>query len=92
MLSTSAAKSPALLGYLAARNIHDTDVLLRPAAVHLGAGHPRHAHGGSPGTRELTGLLPAVDLLGVDTDAAALRAGLKLMFEQPRPATGGYGR
>jgi hypothetical protein len=23
---------------------------------------------------------------------AALRAGLKLMFEQPRPATGGYGR
>ena len=31
------------------------------------------------------------DLLGVDTDAAALRAGLKLMFEQPRPATGGYG-
>jgi 4-hydroxy-2-oxoheptanedioate aldolase len=36
------------------------------------------------GNRELTGLLPAVDLLGVDTDAAALRAGLKLMF-----ATGG---
>src|SRR5262249_56330989 len=36
------------------------------------------------GNRELTGLLPAVDLLGVDTDAAALRAGLKLMFEQPR--------
>jgi 4-hydroxy-2-oxoheptanedioate aldolase len=32
------------------------------------------------GNRELTGLLPAVDLLGVDTDAAALRAGLKLMF------------
>lgn len=32
------------------------------------------------GHRELTGLLPAVDLLGVDTDAAALRAGLKLMF------------
>jgi len=34
------------------------------------------------GNRELTRLLPAVDLLGVDTDAAALRAGLKLMFEQ----------
>jgi len=32
----------------------------------------------------------AVDLLGVDTDAAALRAGLKLMFGPPRPATGGY--
>jgi 4-hydroxy-2-oxoheptanedioate aldolase len=32
------------------------------------------------GNRELTRLLPAVDLLGVDTDAAALRAGLKLMF------------
>jgi 2-keto-3-deoxy-L-rhamnonate aldolase RhmA len=32
------------------------------------------------GNSELTGLLPAVDLLGVDTDAAALRAGLKLMF------------
>src|SRR6266513_369217 len=32
------------------------------------------------GNHELTGLLPAVDLLGVDTDAAALRAGLKLMF------------
>jgi hypothetical protein len=44
------------------------------------------------GNRELTGLLPAVDLLGVDTDAAALRAGLKLMFGQPRPATGDYGR
>ena len=43
------------------------------------------------GNRELTGLLPAVDLLGVDTDAAALRAGLKLMFEPPRHATGGYG-
>jgi 4-hydroxy-2-oxoheptanedioate aldolase len=41
------------------------------------------------GNRELTGLLPAVDLLGVGTDAAALRAGLKQMFEQPRPATGG---
>ena len=38
------------------------------------------------GNRELTELLPAVDLLGVDTDAAALRAGLKLMFGQPRPA------
>src|SRR5262245_21815479 len=37
------------------------------------------------GNRELTGVLPAVDLLGVDTDAAALRAGLKLMFEQPSP-------
>src|SRR5580693_3760896 len=24
--------------------------LLRPAAVHLGSGHPRHAHGGSPGS------------------------------------------
>jgi 2-keto-3-deoxy-L-rhamnonate aldolase RhmA len=32
------------------------------------------------GNRELTGLLPAVDLLGVDTDAAALRAGLKALF------------
>jgi 4-hydroxy-2-oxoheptanedioate aldolase len=32
------------------------------------------------GNRKLTGLLPAVDLLGVDTDAAALRAGLKLVF------------
>ncbi len=41
------------------------------------------------GNRELTGLLPAVDLLGIDTDAAARRAGLKLLFEQPRPATGG---
>ena len=33
------------------------------------------------GNRELTGLLPAVDLLGVDT---ALRAGLKPMFERDR--------
>jgi 4-hydroxy-2-oxoheptanedioate aldolase len=32
------------------------------------------------GNRELTGLLPAVDLLGVDTDAAALRSGLKRLF------------
>ncbi len=32
------------------------------------------------GNRELTALLPAVDLLGVDTDAAALRAGLKRLF------------
>ena len=32
------------------------------------------------GNRELTGRLPAVDLLGVDTDAAALRAGLRAMF------------
>ena len=40
------------------------------------------------GNRELTGLIPAVDLLGVDTDAAALRAGLKLMFEQPGSASG----
>lgn len=32
------------------------------------------------GNRELARLLPAVDLLGVDTDAAALRAGLKQMF------------
>jgi 4-hydroxy-2-oxoheptanedioate aldolase len=37
------------------------------------------------GNRELTRLLPAVDLLGVDTDAAALRAGLKQMFGPPRP-------
>jgi 4-hydroxy-2-oxoheptanedioate aldolase len=43
------------------------------------------------GNRELTGLLPAVDLLGVDTDAAALRAGLKLIFEPPGPATGRRG-
>jgi hypothetical protein len=34
------------------------------------------------GNRELTGLLPAVDLLGV---AAALRAGLKLLFEPAAP-------
>ncbi len=33
------------------------------------------------GNRELTGLIPAVDLLGVDTDAAALRAGLKALFD-----------
>ena len=32
------------------------------------------------GNRELTARLPAVDLLGVDTDAAALRAGLRQMF------------
>jgi 2-keto-3-deoxy-L-rhamnonate aldolase RhmA len=32
------------------------------------------------GNRELTGLLPAVDLLGVDTDATALRTGLKALF------------
>ena len=32
------------------------------------------------GNRELARLLPAVDLLGVDTDAAALRSGLKQMF------------
>jgi 4-hydroxy-2-oxoheptanedioate aldolase len=32
------------------------------------------------GNRKLTALLPAVDLLGVDTDAAALRAGLKGLF------------
>ena len=44
------------------------------------------------GNRELTRLLPAVDLLGIDTDAASLRAGLKLIFEPPRPAAGGYGR
>jgi hypothetical protein len=37
------------------------------------------------GNRELTGLLPAVDLLGVDTGAAALRAGLKLLFEPLAP-------
>jgi 2-keto-3-deoxy-L-rhamnonate aldolase RhmA len=37
------------------------------------------------GNRELTRLLPAVDLLGVDTDAAALRAGLKQMFGPPHP-------
>ena len=40
------------------------------------------------GNRELTARLPAVDLLGVDTDAAALRADLKQMFGPPRPATG----
>jgi 4-hydroxy-2-oxoheptanedioate aldolase len=33
------------------------------------------------GNRELAGRLPAVDLLGVDTDAAALRAGLKRLFD-----------
>jgi 4-hydroxy-2-oxoheptanedioate aldolase len=33
------------------------------------------------GNRELTGLIPAPDLLGVDTDAAALRAGLKRLFD-----------
>ena len=32
------------------------------------------------GNRELTRRLPAVDLLGVDTDATALRAGLKQLF------------
>jgi 4-hydroxy-2-oxoheptanedioate aldolase len=32
------------------------------------------------GNRKLTALLPAVDLLGVDTDVAALRAGLKGLF------------
>jgi 2-keto-3-deoxy-L-rhamnonate aldolase RhmA len=32
------------------------------------------------GNRKLTALLPAVNLLGVDTDAAALRAGLKGLF------------
>ena len=32
------------------------------------------------GNRELNGLLPAVDLLGVDTDATALRTGLKQVF------------
>ena len=32
------------------------------------------------GNRELTGLLPTVDLLGVDTDAPALRPGLKQVF------------
>jgi 2-keto-3-deoxy-L-rhamnonate aldolase RhmA len=40
------------------------------------------------GNRELAGRLPAVDLLGVDTDAAALRAGLKLVFGPPRPGAG----
>ena len=35
------------------------------------------------GNRELTELLPDVDLLGVNTDAAALRAGLRLMFGPP---------
>jgi 2-keto-3-deoxy-L-rhamnonate aldolase RhmA len=34
------------------------------------------------GNRALTEVLPAVDLLGVDTDAAALRAGLKQLFER----------
>ncbi len=33
------------------------------------------------GNRELAGLIPAVDLLGVDTDAGALRVGLKQLFE-----------
>ncbi|HSS88148.1 MAG TPA: hypothetical protein VLL69_02425, partial [Streptosporangiaceae bacterium] len=33
------------------------------------------------GNRELTALLPAVGLLAVDTDAAALRAGLKRLFD-----------
>jgi len=33
------------------------------------------------GNRELTGLLPAVDLLSVDTDAAVLRARLKGLFD-----------
>jgi 4-hydroxy-2-oxoheptanedioate aldolase len=37
------------------------------------------------GNRELTGLLPAVDLLGVDSDGAALRAGLKLLFDPSSP-------
>jgi len=32
------------------------------------------------GNRELTGLLPGVDLLGVDTDAAALLTGLRALF------------
>ena len=32
------------------------------------------------GNRQLTGAIPDVDLLGVDTDAAALRAGLKALF------------
>ena len=49
------------------------------------------------GNRELARLLPAVDLLGVDTDAAALRAGLKLIFDQVTerpggPSSGGRGR
>jgi 4-hydroxy-2-oxoheptanedioate aldolase len=33
------------------------------------------------GNRQLTAVIPAVDLLGVDTDAAALRAGLKALFD-----------
>jgi 4-hydroxy-2-oxoheptanedioate aldolase len=33
------------------------------------------------GNRQLTAAIPAVDLLGVDTDAAALRAGLKALFD-----------
>jgi 2-keto-3-deoxy-L-rhamnonate aldolase RhmA len=33
------------------------------------------------GNRQLTAAIPAVDLLGVDTDAAALRAGLKRLFD-----------
>jgi hypothetical protein len=41
-----------------------------------------------PRVRSMTDSI-AVDLLGVDTDAAALRAGLRLMFGQPHPATGG---
>jgi 4-hydroxy-2-oxoheptanedioate aldolase len=35
------------------------------------------------GNRSLAERLPEVDLLGVDTDATALRAGLKLLFEPP---------
>jgi 2-keto-3-deoxy-L-rhamnonate aldolase RhmA len=33
------------------------------------------------GNRQLTAAIPAVDLLGADTDAAALRAGLKALFD-----------
>ena len=33
------------------------------------------------GNRQLTAAIPDVDLLGVDTDAAALRAGLKALFD-----------
>jgi 4-hydroxy-2-oxoheptanedioate aldolase len=47
--------------------------------------------GSSPGTASWLGLLPAVDLLGVDTDAAALRAGLKLLLGPPRPESGAEG-
>ena len=48
---------------------------------HLYDGLRMYQSGIFTGNRELTGLIPAVDLLGVDTDAAALRAGLKRLFD-----------